>query len=76
MLRQMLFPIWLQSVEKYADQQPQQLLAKVAEGNDPANFIFVLNKADQLAAQAEQVRSDTAFRMPFPPRPVLRERVG
>ena len=27
MLRQMLFPIWIQSVEKYADHQPQKLLA-------------------------------------------------
>src|SRR5437868_4308135 len=32
MLRQMLYPIWIQSVEKYADQQPQTLLARVAEG--------------------------------------------
>ncbi len=48
MLRHMLFPIWVQSVEKYADQRPQQLLKQVAEGNDPANFLFVLNKVDQL----------------------------
>ncbi|MEM8875957.1 MAG: hypothetical protein AAGD32_17060 [Planctomycetota bacterium] len=48
MLRHMLFPLWVQSVEKYADQAPQKLLAAVAEGNDPANFVFVLNKADQL----------------------------
>ncbi len=48
MLRHMLYPIWVQSVEKYADQRPQQLLRQVAEGNDPANFLFVLNKTDQL----------------------------
>lgn len=48
MLRHMLFPIWVQSVEKYADVQPQKLLAKVAAGNDPTNFVFCLNKADQL----------------------------
>ncbi|MEO6436975.1 MAG: GTPase domain-containing protein [Tepidisphaeraceae bacterium] len=48
MLRHMLFPIWVQSIEKYADQQPQTLLAAVAAGNDPANFLFCLNKADQL----------------------------
>ena len=40
MLRHMLYPIWVQSVEKYADLQPQKLLARVAEGNDPANFLF------------------------------------
>lgn len=48
MLRHMLFPIWVQSVEKYADQRPQMLLRQVAEGNDPANFVFLLNKVDQL----------------------------
>ena len=48
MLRHMLFPVWVQSVEKYADAAPQELLAQVAEGNDPANFLFVLNKADQV----------------------------
>ena len=47
-LRHLLFPVWVQSVEKYADRRPQELLAQVAEGNDPANFLFVLNKADQL----------------------------
>ena len=51
MLRHMLFPIWIQSIEKYADQQPQKLLAAVAAGNDPANFLFVLNKADQLKGE-------------------------
>ena len=70
MLRQMLYPIWIQSVEKYADQQPQQLLAAVAEGNDPGNFVFCLNKIDQLVAPGavngeavEQVKSDFAARI-------------
>jgi 50S ribosome-binding GTPase len=68
MLRHMLFPIWVQSVEKYADWQPQQLLARVAAGNDPANFIFCLNKIDQLVARegwdaAEQLRDDYAGRI-------------
>jgi GTP-binding protein EngB required for normal cell division len=78
MLRQMLYPIWLQSVEKYADQQPQQLLARVAEGNDSANFIFCLNKADQLRAREgdkaiAEIRDDYAARikrllnLPTPP---------
>lgn len=48
MLRHMLYPIWVQSVEKYADQRPQMLLRQVAAGNDPANFLFLLNKVDQL----------------------------
>jgi hypothetical protein len=52
MLRHMLFPVWIQSVEKYADAQPQKLLAAVAKGNDPANFVFALNKADQVVDQA------------------------
>ena len=47
-LRHLLFPVWVQSVEKYADRRPQELLGRVAAGNDPANFLFVLNKADQL----------------------------
>jgi GTPase Era involved in 16S rRNA processing len=66
MLRHMLFPIWIQSVEKYADAQPQVLLGKVAAGNDPTNFLFCLNKADQLPAgdgSAEQLRNDYASRM-------------
>ncbi|MDP9174811.1 MAG: hypothetical protein M3O30_13240 [Planctomycetota bacterium] len=66
MLRHMLFPIWIQSVEKYADAQPQQLLAKVAAGNDPTNFLFCLNKVDQLPAadgSAEQLRGDYAARV-------------
>ena len=48
MLRHMLYPVWVQSVEKYADNRPRQLLLQVAEGNDPANFLFVLSKVDQL----------------------------
>jgi hypothetical protein len=65
MLRHMLFPIWMQSVEKYADVQPRNLLLKVAAGNDPANFLFCLNKADQLAASgsAEELRHDYAARI-------------
>ena len=64
MLRHMLFPIWIQSVEKYADQQPQKLLAAVAAGNDPANFLFVLNKADQLKGEAPQeLRQDFSARI-------------
>lgn len=49
MLRHLLFPVWVSSIEKYADIQPQQMLARVAEGNSPENFIFVLNKVDQLS---------------------------
>jgi hypothetical protein len=66
MLRHMLFPLWVQSVEKYADRQPQQLLAKVAEGNAAANFVFCLNKADQLQANngdLEELRRDYADRI-------------
>lgn len=48
MLRHMLFPIWLQSIEKYADRQPRELLAMVAKGNAPRNFLFCLNKVDQV----------------------------
>lgn len=51
MLRHLLYPIWLQSIEKYADQQPQRLLARVAEGNDPRNFLFAVNKIDLLVAR-------------------------
>jgi len=65
MLRHMLFPLWMQSVEKYADRQPQQLLATVAGGNSAANFLFCLNKADQLkqAGDIEELRSDFAQRI-------------
>ena len=51
MLRHLLFPVFVQSIEKYADLRPQQLLAQVAKGNDPANFIFCLTKIDQLVAR-------------------------
>ena len=75
MLRHMLFPIWVQSVEKYADIQPQNLLAKVAAGNDPGNFLFCLNKMDQVSPQeAAELREDFSRRMgrvlslPKPPR--------
>jgi GTPase Era involved in 16S rRNA processing len=68
MLRQMLYPIWMQSVEKYADIQPQQLLAKVAAGNAAGNFVFCLNKVDQLMKQegaeaAKELREDYAGRL-------------
>jgi hypothetical protein len=79
MLRQMLFPLWMQSVEKYADIQPQQLLAKVAAGNAAGNFVFCLNKVDQLMKQegpdaAKELAADYAQRLmrvlnlPAPPR--------
>jgi hypothetical protein len=61
MLRQMLFPLWMQSMEKYADIQPQQLLSKVAAGNAAENFVFCLNKVDQLMKQeAEQAAQELA----------------
>jgi hypothetical protein len=66
MLRHMLFPIWIQSVEKYADAQPQKLLARVAAGNDPGNFLFCLNKADQLPGEgdtAEELKADYGKRV-------------
>jgi hypothetical protein len=68
LLRHMLFPVWVQSVEKYADIRPRELLVRVAEGNDPANFLFVLNKVDQLAARegddaVRELRDDYAVRL-------------
>ena len=77
MLRHLLYPLWIQSVEKYADQQPQTLLRQVAAGNDPANFLFVLNKADQIKgpdpfklkgsgpfiSEGEELREDFAQRI-------------
>jgi len=64
-LRRLLFPIWMQSVEKYADDRPQRLLKQVADGNDPGNFLFVLAKADQLPepAQATELAGDFAARV-------------
>ncbi len=50
-LRHTLYPIFVQSIEKYADHRPQKLLARLAEGNDPDNFVFCLNKIDQLVAR-------------------------
>jgi hypothetical protein len=68
LLRRMLFGLWVQSVEKYADQKPQLLLAEVAAGNAPDNFIFCLNKADQVVeregqAAADELRADYAGRV-------------
>ena len=73
MLRHMLFPIWVQSIEKYADLQPQQMLTKVAAGNSPKNFLFCLNKVDYLGrrpdgtpglpAEAEELREDYQARI-------------
>lgn len=74
MLRHMLYPLWIQSIEKYADLRPQELLSAVSEGNDPANFLFCLNKVDQLRPeQAAELRDDyasriaRAVRLPSPP---------
>jgi hypothetical protein len=68
MLRHMLFPVWMQSVEKYADIQPQQLLARVAAGNAAGNFVFALNKVDQLVTHEgpeaiPELRDDYAKRI-------------
>jgi hypothetical protein len=68
MLKHILYPLWIQSVEKYADRQPQQLLAAVAGGNSVANFLFCLNKVDQLRQQGgdgaiEELRADFAQRI-------------
>ncbi|MGH7180245.1 MAG: GTPase, partial [Tepidisphaeraceae bacterium] len=63
-LRHMLYPLWIASIEKYADQRPQKLLAEVAAGNDPRNFLFCLNKVDQLPApDAGALRDDYARRI-------------
>ena len=64
MLKHMLYPLWIQSIEKYADQRPQELLAAVAEGNDPRNFLFCLNKVDQLkSSDAQELQLDYADRI-------------
>ncbi|HLL90776.1 MAG TPA: GTPase domain-containing protein, partial [Tepidisphaeraceae bacterium] len=66
MLRHMLFPVWIVSVEKYADRQPRRMLEQVAAGNAPDNFVFVLNKVDQLgddAAAMAEIRDDHARRV-------------
>jgi hypothetical protein len=53
MLRHMLYPVWVQSVEKYADRQPQEMLARVAAGTAASNFVFCLNKVDQVEGSRE-----------------------
>ncbi len=58
MLRHMLYPVWVQSVEKYADLQPQQMLARVAAGNAVQNFVFCLNKVDQIVKSSPGVPED------------------
>jgi hypothetical protein len=58
MLRHILYPVWIQSIEKYADHAPRELLRRVVEGNAPENLLFCLNKADQLA----RVESEAAVR--------------
>jgi len=66
LLRHMLYPLWLVSIEKYADRQPQQLLARVADGNAPRNFVFCLNKVDQLGNDSvamTELRDDYARRV-------------
>ncbi len=71
MLRHMLYPVWIVSIEKYADRQPQEMLRKVAEGNAPENFVFCLNKVDQVEAgpraegrgPSEEIRDDYAQRL-------------
>jgi hypothetical protein len=69
MLRHMLFPVWMVSIEKYADRQPQEMLRKVAAGNAPENFVFCLNKVDQLerssvdVGAAKEIRDDYAARI-------------
>lgn len=68
LLRHMLYPLWIVSVEKYADLKPRQLLAEVADGNAPDNFIFCLNKVDQVIARegrgaADELREDYAARL-------------
>ncbi len=68
MLRHMLYPVWVQSVEKYADRMPQTMLARVGEGNAADNFIFCLNKVDQVIARegeaaAKELRTDYALRL-------------
>ncbi len=79
LLRHMLYPVWVQSVEKYADYSAQQLLAQVAQGNDASNFLFCLNKVDALVARdgpaaAQELADDFARRLgrtlslPSPPR--------
>ena len=72
LLRHMLYPIWVSSVEKYADRHAQEMLALVATGNTPGNFLFVLNKADQVAGGIAEESSDSnAESKPDAPRGAL-----
>src|SRR5688500_4543932 len=64
MLRHMLYPVWVQSVEKYADRQPQEMLARVAAGNAAQNFVVCLNKVDQV----EGAGGGNGGARSFPPR--------
>lgn len=68
LLRHMLYPVWVQSIEKYADREPMRLLATVASSNTPENFLFVLTKADQVAKRhgkqaVEDLKADFAERV-------------
>lgn len=68
MLRHMLYPIWLQSVEKYADSKPRELLLRIIAGNAPRNMLFCLNKIDQVIdregdAAARELRDESAARL-------------
>jgi GTPase Era involved in 16S rRNA processing len=65
MLRHMLYPVWMQSVEKYADVRAQELLKEVSAGNAPENFVFVLNKVDQVgdAGAVAELAEDYARRL-------------
>src|SRR3712207_734190 len=62
MLRHMLYPVWVQSVEKYADRQPQEMLARVAAGNAANNFVFCLNKVDQLDGSGSRLQGSGGTR--------------
>lgn len=65
LLRHMLYPVWVSSIEKYADRQAQQMLLRVATGNAAGNFLFVLNKADQVRNESalQELRDDYAGRI-------------
>ena len=60
MLRHMLYPVWVQSIEKYADRQPQEMLSRVAAGNAAQNFVFCLNKVDQVDERRTEGRADVS----------------
>ena len=68
MLRHVLYPIWVQSVEKYADHKPRELLLEVVAGNTPQNLLFCLSKIDQVIdrygeAAAHELRDEYASRL-------------